>query len=515
MAEIACIRNDMEKAIFHLDCSLSANRLNINALGLYCTVLRHTGQVERAQEIIGELLHLDPLSHWAYFELYLDAEGRGRQNSNLLLGNFERLMRDQPESYLELATNYISSGFYEDAWSLLHLATGSQQVKLSAYPTIHYYLGYLKEQMGENREAHKYYEEAGKLPYEYCFPFRLESLKVFNSAIKDNPEDYRAWYYMGNILFDPQPDRAIEKWEKAVELEPSFAIAHRNLGWGYQYAGNRLDLAIEEYEKAIELDPTKARFYYELDRLYEENNTSLEKRLQILTSNHSYLSAREDALIREIMVLVLNRKYELAIRYLEDNFFHIQEGSRELHDVYVDAHLLRGISYLQSKDYQKALEDFLDADLYPLNHQVGRDPDYVRNAQIYYYTGIAYELAGDPEKGQAYYRRSVEQDARNTAYMFYQGKAYEKLNNHKMADELFKKLIAIGQNYLQDTGQADYFAKFGRGRSGRERKADAYYMLGLGYLGAGSKEDAVKQFQEAKELNKSHVWADLSIQDYE
>ncbi len=41
-------------------------------------------------------------------------------------------------------------------------------------------------------------------------------------------------------------------------------------------------------------------------------------------------------------MLVLNGKYDTALKYLEKNRFHAKEGSESIHDVYVDACLLRG-----------------------------------------------------------------------------------------------------------------------------------------------------------------------------
>ena len=44
---------------------------------------------------------------------------------------------------------------------------------------------------------------------DYCFPFRLETVKVLNTALKYNPGDAKAYYYMGNLLYDKQPDKPL------------------------------------------------------------------------------------------------------------------------------------------------------------------------------------------------------------------------------------------------------------------------------------------------------------------
>jgi type IV pilus assembly protein PilF len=58
---------------------------------------------------------------------------------------------------------------------------------------------------------------------------------------------------------------AIYRWEKATELDPSYAAAYNDLAVAYEHEG-QLEKARKAYEKAIELDPnnTQVRQNYEL-----------------------------------------------------------------------------------------------------------------------------------------------------------------------------------------------------------------------------------------------------------
>ena len=60
------------------------------------------------------------------------------------------------------------------------------------------------------------------------------------AAIAANPADSRAPYYLGNLLFDHQPDRAIALWEKSAALGADFPVVYRNLAMVYarQQGGN-------------------------------------------------------------------------------------------------------------------------------------------------------------------------------------------------------------------------------------------------------------------------------------
>src|ERR671924_452803 len=50
---------------------------------------------------------------------------------------------------------------------------------------------------------------------------------------------------------------AIYRWERAAEIDPTYAAAHNNLAIAYEHEGE-LDKARAAYEKALELDPDNA-----------------------------------------------------------------------------------------------------------------------------------------------------------------------------------------------------------------------------------------------------------------
>ena len=58
---------------------------------------------------------------------------------------------------------------------------------------------------------------------------------------------------------------AIYRWERAVQIDPSYAAAYNDLAVAYEHEG-QLDKARQAYEKALELEPnnTQIRQNYEL-----------------------------------------------------------------------------------------------------------------------------------------------------------------------------------------------------------------------------------------------------------
>ena len=55
-------------------------------------------------------------------------------------------------------------------------------------------------------------------------------------------------------------EQAVTEFNKAVELDPEYAMAYNNRGDAYWNKGN-FDRAIADYDKAIELDPGLAEAY--------------------------------------------------------------------------------------------------------------------------------------------------------------------------------------------------------------------------------------------------------------
>jgi Tfp pilus assembly protein PilF len=64
---------------------------------------------------------------------------------------------------------------------------------------------------------------------------------------------------------------AIYRWEKAVELDPSYAAAFNDLAIAYEHEG-QLDKARKAYEKAIELDPNNAEIKQNFELFKEIND---------------------------------------------------------------------------------------------------------------------------------------------------------------------------------------------------------------------------------------------------
>jgi tetratricopeptide (TPR) repeat protein len=514
LAELSCRKQDFSSALEQISRSLSTNAVNNKARNIKAIVLRKLGRLKKAKQVALDIITVDPLDFFAMNELYLAESGlRSKTRTKKALANLTKKMRSEVESYLELAVDYGNCGLWDEAIEVLLRPVKSKVSFAGTYPVVYYYLGYFYEQKGNTPEASRHFSRAAKMPTDYCFPFRLESIEVLNAAMKNNPSDARACYYLGNLLYDLRPQEAIKLWEKSRSIDDSFSTVHRNLGWAYYRTQKNMRKAIDCYEKAVACNSKEPRLYVELDRLYEDENVPLLKRLALLEKNHQTVVKRNDSFLREIMVLVLVGRYDEAIDFLTNNHFHVREGGGGIHDVYVDGNLLRGLSYFKNKKFKKALGDFHKASEYPENLSVGRPKNDRRAPQVAYCIGTVYEALGDAEKSAQFYKRSADQKvtSRRSEARFYQGLSSRKLGRKEKAEEIFDELIEAAKKKLSQEATVDVFAKFGQQQTETARKASAHYALGLGYLGKGLRDEAKAEFEKAVKLNVSHTWAKAQL----
>ena len=69
---------------------------------------------------------------------------------------------------------------------------------------------------------------------------------------------------------------AIYRWERATQLDPTYAAAFNNLAIGYEHEG-QLEKARGAYEKAIALEPNNAMIKQNFDLFKEINDRAAKK----------------------------------------------------------------------------------------------------------------------------------------------------------------------------------------------------------------------------------------------
>jgi tetratricopeptide (TPR) repeat protein len=508
LAQLASHKADYAKALEHAHRALSANTLNTKALNLKAAMLRRMGRSAEAAQVAAAALSIDPLDFLAGNELYLARSAAGATaEAREALGAVTAKMRGDAQAYLETAIDYGNWGLWDEAIGVLARFDDASEDKSAMSPMVYYHLGYFHEQKGNGPESSRFYRLGGKMRPDYCFPFRLESAAVLQRALARNPQDAHAYYYLGNLLYDRQPEAAVCAWEKSRALDDTFATVHRNLALAYAQVEKNLPQAIASLEQALARDQSDPRLYLELDQLQEQAGTPPQKRLARLESNQEVVLQRDDAVQQEIILYVELEQYDKALDLLRRRHFHVWEGGGDIHDVYINALLLRGQQHFKHQRYREALKDFEAALEYPENLEVGRPERPVRDAEIYYHLGSAEEALGDAAKARALYAQAVARKVEAPEIRYFQGLALKRLGEAPQAASVFAELVKSGKQELEATSDIHYFAKFGERRSEAARTAHAHYVMGLGYLGQGNRPEAKAEFEKVIERNVNHLGA--------
>ncbi len=500
IAEMAASQGDLAFALSSLERSLAFNAMNTQALNLKATVLRKMGRLKDAADSATASLALDPLDFWAAYERILNRRPQtSRVEIEPWLAELEGRMSGSPQNYLELAVDYGRCGFYDDAAAVLARAAKGKSGE-SPHPMVLYYTAYYSQKIGRPEEARNLRRKASALPADYCFPFRLESIAVLKWAAEEGPRDGRALLYLGNLLFDKQPQKAIEEWEGSRQQDETVAQVHRNLGIAYARVSNDLGAAVRSLAKAHSVNPLDPRLYSEWDELGELAGVPPRERLAVLAGHNEVVARSDDALSREIRLLVDFGQYSRAIDLLGSHHFHVWEGGGEIHDVFVDAHLGRGQMLMVKKRYDLALQDFRMAAEYPDNLEVGRPAGGGRLPEISYFIGTAHKAMGQSPEAEDAFRQSVEGGDATSELTYYRGLAWRELGDEEKAAAAFDNLIRMARENLDKPQSVDFFVKFGEKESALRRTARFHYLLGLGLLGRGKKSEAAAEFRKAIDL---------------
>ncbi|MDX2153630.1 MAG: DUF5107 domain-containing protein [Bryobacteraceae bacterium] len=478
LAEIASLKGDRQQAVRFLNRSLETNALNTRALALR-TALRN-GKNDR-------LLAIDPLDT-------RDPE----------------TLKRHPHYGLEVAVELGNAGLYEDALAALEL--------LPKQPMVHYFAGLYQEKLGRSERAAEEFAKARALPVDSVFPYRWEAIEALTRAIAAHPKDASAPYLLGNLLYDWQPQAATKLWERAASLDASRAIVHRNLAVAYGREENGLKKAIASLEKAVELSGKDAMHLFELDQLYERAGVSPEKRLAAFERHAAAVEERDDTTARSVSMRVHMGQYDRAIEQLRNRHYNSWEGGARfnVHDAWIDAHLLRGHGRRLKGDWAAALKDYEAANTYPENLEISRRYRGGRVSEVLFWIGEARRGMKDEAGAKAAWKESAAQlvgddeaphpTVSSGSSLYWQARSLERLGDAKKALLAYQALVDVGAKALKDT-RVDYFAKFGERQSKNMRDADAQYVLGLGQLGLKQPAKAKAAFAEAVKLNGYHLAA--------
>jgi len=505
LAQLSCIKQDWEAALFEVEKSLIRNWHNHGARHLKATILRHLNRKSEALILIDDSLGIDGFNFGCLFEKYLLTGETG------VLEELHRLMRRESHNYLELVIDYIASGCWEEALLLLEQAIGS-----IAEPEIilYYFKGFCQERSGNKQGAKETIILAETKTPGCCFPNQLEAIEALQTAINLVEHSPKASYLLGNLWYDKrQYKEAVGCWERSLKQDNNSPVVMRNLSLAYYNKMNKKDAALNLLEKAFALDTTDARILMELDQLYKRFNRSASDRFTFLEKNKDTVWMRDDLYLEYITLLNQLGRYEKAINLINSRNFHPWEGGEgKVPAQYQIARVELAKKYVVEKQYEQALLLIDECYIYPHNLGEGKLQGAQEN-DFDYYKGCILQAMGKEQEAVHYFEKASTGICEPAAAMYYndqksekiffQGLALLKLGRDDEAKGRFNKLITYGEKHLFEEFKIDYFAvslpdmQIWEDDMDHKKKNYCYYLMALGHLGIGNKDKSELYFRKS------------------
>jgi len=501
LAEIDASRHDWTRALDHLQRSFDANAGNLNARGLQALVLRKLGRETDAARVLSDTLTIDPLDISARFLL----------TGNAPAGN---------QQILDLALDLERAGFDSEALALLQSADHS--ARDGSTPEVLYLLAGLSAKLGKTQGAADAYRCAAQTAPDLCFPCRPEELVILENAIVANPEDPRAPYYLGNLLYDRgRHEEAIAQWERSVHLDPCFASSWRNLGIAYFNVRHEAARAREAFDNAFRADPSDARVLYERDQLWKRVGEAPKHRLQELLSYPELCRLRDDLTLEVAALLNQTREPQRARELLLSRKFQPWEGGEGLVLAeYSRANVLLGQRAL-SEDQPEAASKFFELALHPPQNLGEAKHLLVNDSGIWFWLGVARVRQNLKQQANECWRRAAKQcgdfcqmSVRSFSDMtFWSAMAMRCVGKESDATSLFRSILNYADQLEVKTPKIDYFATslpamllFEEDLSMRN-KVESFFLRGQALFGLGKVAEAMDHFNEVLRLDQNHAGA--------
>ena len=449
---LACIsvkRGDLKQALQFTDESLLRGWHDMKSRSLKASILAHLDRSgTEYSRFLTESLAIDPL----YLSLlYRNAD---KQTFDLATGG-------RIEEYLNVAYEYISFGFWQDAADALSRCPAESPMK-------YYAKAYAEGKLDRVDAAKADVIKAEKLPTDLCFPNRVEEKLILEYAVSLLPAAPNAHYYLGELLYDKkQYGEAVRHWQAAIREMPELAPAHRNLSIAYYNHGDK-SLAAAEISAACKLEPGNSRFLLEQEQLLKRLDRPVKERLSILEAHQEIIPDRYALMLAYVTLLNQDNQHEKALDLLTHYTFHVWEGGEgKVADEYKTALFALAEKALAENKPEEAIAYAKRTLTYPVNLGEGK-LENVPDNRAWYVTGCAYRILNDETKARECFEKAatgsqVPEPVRYyndqpSDFIYYQGLAYAALGDIEKAKKSFHQLIIFGERHIFDQVGYDFFA---------------------------------------------------------
>jgi tetratricopeptide (TPR) repeat protein len=205
---------------------LDLQPLHANALHLLGVIALETGHAERAAELIGRAVRVDPQSYAAHLNLGTAQQLLDRPQA--AIASFNAALRLKPD----LAAGYFNRGNAERSLGHLHAAVASYDAAIALAPD------YVDAHLNRGLAL------TGLERYE-------DAIAAYGRALAVQPDCADGYFGRANALrMLERPEEALADYDRAISQRSGFADAHVNRAAVRRRLG-RLEDALADYDRAI------------------------------------------------------------------------------------------------------------------------------------------------------------------------------------------------------------------------------------------------------------------------
>ncbi|ROP77441.1 uncharacterized protein DUF5107 [Frigoribacterium sp. PhB107] len=428
---------------------------NLQARDLLVLVLRALDRRDEADALLDETLALDPLDQWARH----------------LAG---RVLSDDAPTLLDVALEYGSAGWLDEALSVLDLAQAqlsrAAQGQVNVGPLLGYHRASLLARAGRADEARRALVALHAVDAIRCLPSRLDDVAVLVEAVQVDPADGFAWSLLGSWFYaHGRGADAADAWRRALEGDvddAQAAVAERNLGIAAYNVEHDPELAATHFEAARRRRPDDSRLLFEADQLAERRGTAPADRLRALELRPDLVDERDDLSVVRARLLTLVGRHHDAISAVAARRFQPWEGGEgQVLGVWEAAQLAAAREALAAGDAAEARTRVESALEPPASLGEARHP-LQTTAELHLALGDALAALGDDEAARAAWQQAAAAtgDFAGMATQAFTERsaaavtALTRLGADDEARALLARFDAFVDEFAETPAEVDYFA---------------------------------------------------------
>jgi len=346
----------------------------------------------------------------------------------------------------------------------------------------------ITEKYTSNLTAYEFYSKGQKFYYNASYD---KAIELFNKAVNVDSRYSLAYAGLGKAYanqywklknyantYNPELlDKSYEYTKKALKYSPNLDEAHLSLAKYYQNVDkkkvpDKWKKCEEITKKVIELNPNNGEAYFLMSRIYGYNDAKEEEYIKKALSKNSFLV---DGYNNLGIIYTSQKKYDLA----EEQF----KKAIEIDPEYKTAYMNVGVVYDRQGKLQKALDMYkIVVEKYP-NYPLGlvnvgigyRRLNKYDEALPYFKKAVKikpdypfgwgevayiYLKKKDYKKAIKYYKESLKYDPKYKFSLANLGYSYEKLGKYNTAIMYLKRAVRYHPKYAWPMGELGYIYRY-------------------------------------------------------